>query len=109
MDEIILALREFRDERDWSKFHTPKNLAISIAIESGELLEHFQWGGDDHNAIDVDRAAVAAEMADVLIYLLMMFDKLGLDPTKEAIEKIRLNNIRFPIGSKPGKPTKRKP
>lgn len=103
MDEILNELKKFRDERNWGKFHTPRNLATSVSIEAAEVLEHFQWEIGEGDEGQLDREALGSELADVLIYLLMLFDSLGLDPTKEAMQKIRMNNDRFPIGSQPGK------
>ncbi|RXG86541.1 nucleotide pyrophosphohydrolase [Bradyrhizobium zhanjiangense] len=97
MEEIVKALRQFRDDRNWSRFHTPKDLAISVSIEAGELLEIFQWQHDGHDLDGLDRSRVAAEAADVLLYTLMLFDRLGLDPTAEAMRKIRLNAQRYPV------------
>lgn len=97
MDELIEALRKFRDERDWAQFHTPKDLAISVSIEAGELLELFQWRHDGHNTTDIDVSSVADEAADVLIYALLLFDRLGLDPKQEVLAKIALNAKRFPV------------
>ena len=97
MKRVQELLRKFRDERDWAQFHTPKDLAISVSIEAGELLELFQWGYDGHNMNGLDEARVADEAADVLLYLLMLFDRLGLDPEAEALKKIKINEKRFPI------------
>lgn len=104
MDEIIQALRRFRDERGWEEFHTPKDLAISVSIEAGELLEHFQWNREGHDTTHLDTAAVADEAADVMLYLLMFFDRLGLDPKVEALKKIERNEKRFPIEVSFGRP-----
>ena len=73
MKEITEALRKFNEERDWEPFHTPENLAKSIAIEAGELLECFQWDSR------YDREALSDEIADVMLYCLMLADKAGLD------------------------------
>jgi dCTP diphosphatase len=97
MDEVVRALRKFRDERNWSQFHTPKDLAISVSIEAGELLEIFQWQHNGHDLDGLDRSRVASEAADVLLYTLMLFDRLGLDPVAEALKKIDLNSRRFPV------------
>jgi NTP pyrophosphatase (non-canonical NTP hydrolase) len=97
MKHIQELLRKFRDERDWAQFHTPKDLAISVSIEAGELLELFQWRHDGHDVQGLDRDRVADEAADVLLYVLMLFDRLGLDPEVEALKKIRLNEERFPV------------
>jgi NTP pyrophosphatase (non-canonical NTP hydrolase) len=97
MKHVQELLRKFRDERDWAQFHTPKDLAISVSIEAGELLELFQWRGDGHDVDGLDRARIADEAADVLLYTLMLFDRLGLDAEAEALKKIELNEKRFPI------------
>lgn len=82
MKEITEALRKFNEERDWEPFHTPENLAKSIAIEAGELLECFQWDSR------YDREALSDEIADVMLYCLMLADKAGLDMKKEMMRKI---------------------
>ncbi|MFC6049483.1 nucleotide pyrophosphohydrolase [Methylobacterium hispanicum] len=97
-------LREFRDARDWGKFHDTKNLALSISIEAAELLEIFQWSKDN---VDIDgdmKDKIADEAADVFLYTLMLFDSLGLDPAAEAYKKIKINEDRFPIPLSYGKP-----
>lgn len=104
MDELLEALRKFRDERDWGKFHTPKDLAVSVSIEAGELLELFQWRDGGHDLAGVDIQCVAGEAADVLIYLLLLFEKLNLDPKQEVLKKIELNTKRFPIDQSFGVP-----
>jgi dCTP diphosphatase len=104
MEEIVRALRKFRDERNWSRFHTPKDLAISVSIEAGELLEIFQWQYDGHDLNGLDKSRVAGEAADVLLYTLMLFDRLGLDPAAEAMKKIGLNAKRFPVDKTFDKP-----
>ncbi|HUB45331.1 MAG TPA: nucleotide pyrophosphohydrolase [Acetobacteraceae bacterium] len=104
MDELLDRLRRFRDERDWSQFHTPKNLAVSISIEAAELLEVFQWsrGGELEGGHSV--AEVADEAADVLIYTLLLFDRIGLDPKAEVLKKIKRNELRFPVAAAYGRP-----
>ena len=104
MREIIESLRRFRDDRGWADFHTPKDLAASISIEAGELLEIFQWDRSGHDTSNLDIAAVADEAADVLLYTLMLFDRLGLDPEIEAKKKISRNEGRFPVEVSYGKP-----
>lgn len=105
MEELLEALRKFRDDRDWAKFHTPKDLAVSISIEAGELLEIFQWRNDGHDIDNLNVERVADEAADVLIYLLLLFDRLGLDPKREVLAKIALNAERFPIDKSFGVPS----
>ena len=83
LEDLAGDLRRFAAERDWQQFHTPKNLALSLAVEVGELLEHFQWGSDGEIAERLraadGREAVAEELADVLIYLVRLADVAGVD------------------------------
>jgi NTP pyrophosphatase (non-canonical NTP hydrolase) len=105
VDELLEALRKFRDERDWGKFHTPKDLAVSISIEAGELLELFQWRHEGHDIAGIDVRHVADEAADVLIYALLLFDRLGLDPRREVLNKMAVNAERFPVEKSFGVPS----
>jgi NTP pyrophosphatase (non-canonical NTP hydrolase) len=99
--ELHRILVEFRDRRDWRRFHTPKNLAMSVSIESAELLELFQWKLDEDLCSDVKKegfvAEVAGEIADVMIYLTLLAGELGIDPIDAAIAKIAHNEKRFPV------------
>ena len=92
------ALRQFADERDWSQFHTPKNLAASLSIEAAEVLEHFQWLTDEQskNLSPEQRDKVALEIADVLLYLLQLADKLQIDPVAAAKNKLDINAEKYP-------------
>ncbi|MCK9568914.1 nucleotide pyrophosphohydrolase [Candidatus Pacearchaeota archaeon] len=92
IQELTNYLRGFVAAREWEGYHTPENLAKSISIEAGELLECFQW---DCVATDSDKAK--AEMADVLIYLIMMADVMGIDLVKAAWAKIASNSARYPV------------
>lgn len=91
MKEIIQILRRFNEERDWEPFHTPENLAKSIAIEAGELLECFQWDSS------YDKEALSDEIADVMLYCLMLSDKVGLDMKEEMLRKIEKNGKKYPV------------
>lgn len=93
------ALRQFTDERDWSQFHTPKNLAASLSIEAAEVLEHFQWLTDEQskNLSPEQRDKVALEIADVLLYLLQLADKLQIDPVAAAKNKLAINAEKYPV------------
>ena len=94
MDELKKLTEEvvaFTEERDWDQFHSPANLAKSIAIEASELLECYQW---DDNA---DPQAVEEELADVLNYCLQMAAKLGLDPIEIVRKKMVKNAIKYPV------------
>lgn len=91
MKEIRDKLRIFNDERDWSQFHTPENLAKSVAIEAGELLECFQWSSN------YKREEVCDEIADVMMYCIMLADKLDIDIKQEMLRKIKDNGEKYPV------------
>jgi dCTP diphosphatase len=92
------ALRSFAAERDWDQFHSPKNLASALTVEAAELLENFQWMTEGQSRVlTPDKlTAVADEMADVLIYLVRLADKLDVDLLKTAGRKMQLNAARYP-------------
>jgi len=98
LTELRDALRAFAAERDWDQFHSPKNLAIALSVEASELLEHFQWLTEEQSrALSADKTKeVAEEMADVLIYLVRLGDKMGIDLLREAKEKIDMNAKKYP-------------
>lgn len=93
-------LRDFADARDWGKFHSPRNLALALAGEVGELCAELQWVPDEqvpgHLSDPAARARVADEVADVLIYLIRFADVCGIDPLTESRAKIDRNEVRFP-------------
>lgn len=92
------AIRTFVDERDWDQFHTPKNLACALSVEVAELLEHFQWlqSGQRDELGEARLEQVRHEMADVMVYLVRMADKLGVDLGDAVIEKMALNRAKYP-------------
>jgi len=92
------ALRRFAAERDWEQFHTPKNLAMALSVEASELLEHFQWlTAEQSQALDADtRGRVREEMADVLLYLVRLADRLDVDLVSAARDKMELNARKYP-------------
>ena len=99
LNALQVALRDFARERDWEQFHSPKNLAAALSVESAELLEHFQWLTEEQSwrlAPD-QREAVGEEVADVLLYLLQLADKLQIDPVEAAHRKLRLNSDKYPV------------
>ena len=102
------ALREFARERDWEQFHTPKNLATALSVEAAELLEHFQWLTDEQSRTldDAKRTAVGEELADVLLYLLQLADKLDIDQLQAAERKLRLNADKYPADRARGRSDK---
>ena len=91
-------VRQFVDERDWDQFHTPKNLAAALTVEAAELLEHFQWlqSGRAEELGDGKLAEVRHEMADVLVYLVRLADKLDVDLMAAVQEKMVLNRAKYP-------------
>jgi NTP pyrophosphatase (non-canonical NTP hydrolase) len=111
LDDLAHELRRFAAERDWEQFHTPKNLAISLAVEVGELLEHVQWGSDAEIAARLQtpdgRTAVAEELADVLIYLVRLADLAGIDLLDAATAKLAANAARYPADEVRGSSAKR--
>jgi dCTP diphosphatase len=90
----------FVAERDWAKFHTPENLAKSIVIEAGELLECFQWDAD----ADIDR--VRDELADVLTYCLLLAERIGADPDQIVLDKLAVTRQKYPVDKARGQSTK---
>lgn len=91
-------LRQFAAERDWDQFHSPKNLAIALSVEAAELLEHFQWMSDDESAnLTPERLTqVREELADVLLYLIRLADKLDVDLETAARDKLATNAEKYP-------------
>lgn len=91
-DETIKRIKQFTVDRDWDQFHSPANLAKSISIEAGELLECFQWSDTDY-----DRDAVAEELADVINYCVQLADKTGMDIDEIVNRKIDKNEKKYPV------------
>lgn len=104
LQTLRTALRQFAEDRDWGQFHTPKNLAASLSIEAAEVLEHFQWMTDEQsrNLLPERRDQVALEIADVLLYLLQLADKLQIDPLEAAKAKLALNAAKYPVDKAKG-------
>lgn len=98
------ALREFAEERDWDQFHSPKNLASALAVEAAELLEPFQWLNEEQsrNLTPAQHSAVQEEMADVLLYLIRLADKLDVDLVQSAQQKIEINARKYPVEASRG-------
>jgi dCTP diphosphatase len=99
LEDLQRDLRRFSAVREWDQFHTPKNLAIAVSVESGELLEHFQWLTAEQSAnLSADHLAkVRLEIADVLLYLVSLSDKLGVDLVAAAFEKLEINAKKYPV------------
>lgn len=96
MDELIKKVIEFRNKRDWKKYHTPENLAKSISIESGELLENFQWNSS------YSQEKVSEELADVFIYCILMADSLDINLVEKAFDKLKKNDKKYPVEKSKG-------
>jgi len=99
LQDLRDVLRRFASDRDWDQFHSPKNLAIALSVEAAELLEHFQWTLEADSAVLApgQHAKVQEEIADVLVYLIRLADKLNIDLVAAASEKIRLNAEKYPV------------
>ena len=98
LSDLAHRLDQFARERDWPRFHSPKNLASALIVEAAELLEPFQWLTEEQSRElpPVQRQAVAEECADVLLYLVQLANTLGLDLVAEAHRKLEINERRFP-------------
>ena len=96
MEEVFSRVRKFREDREWDQFHTPENLAKSISIEAGELLEHFQWNSD------YDKQEVSEELADVMVYCIHMADAMGVDLKEIILNKMIKNEKKYPIDKAKG-------
>ncbi|MGE5152451.1 MAG: nucleotide pyrophosphohydrolase [Bdellovibrio bacteriovorus] len=99
LDDLNARLLRFAQERDWEQFHSPKNLVMALAGEVGELTEHFQWLTEEQSAnLDPEkRQHVGEELADCLIYLIRLSERLGIDPIAAAYRKIAINEQRYPV------------
>ena len=98
LEGLTRQIVEFRDERDWKQFHSPRNLAASISIEAAELLELFQWSSDATLADDVEarRDDLERELADVVIYALLMAHETGVDVEAAIASKLAENDSKYP-------------
>jgi dCTP diphosphatase len=107
LDELISLIRKFVEERNWEQYNKPAALAVSASIEMGELLELFQWKSDDEvkDALKdkTFNSALAGEIADVMVYLLRICDKAGIDPTKAIVDKMKQNSDKYPVEEWEGK------
>jgi dCTP diphosphatase len=99
LQQLKVTLRQFAADRDWDQFHQPKNLVMALSVEVAELMEHFQWQGVEASAsLDpARRAAVREELADVLLYLIRLADKLDVDLLEASVEKIAKNALKYPV------------
>jgi dCTP diphosphatase len=105
---LKLQLRDFAAQRDWDQFHSPKNLASALSVEAAELLEPFQWLSEEQSrSLSSDkRESVRKELADVLIYLIRLADKLDIDLLQAARDKIEENAAKYPVDKARGSSSK---
>ena len=98
LESLRDRLREFAREREWDQYHTPKNLSMALIAEAAELVEHFQWvqGDESHLLEDKTRQSVEEELADILIYLVRISDKLEVDLYEAVERKIAINEKKYP-------------
>ena len=101
MDNLEEKINAFRDERDWRQFHNEKDLAISISLEASELLELFQWNSSEET-IKTKRGEIEDELADVMIYSMMLASNLDLDIKEIILNKLEKNNEKYPIEKSKG-------
>lgn len=103
--ETIKNIIEFRDKRDWKQYHNGKDLALSLSLEASELLEVFQWSGDDLYCQDqIDK--IKEELADVLMYAVLMADCYHLDIDEIISNKLKVNDLKYPVSKAKGKKDK---
>ncbi len=99
INKVQKQLARFADERDWNRFHNPKNLAMALSVEASELVEIFQWLTPEQSSeimVTEQREHVEEEVADILIYLLRLSDKLGIDLEEAVRSKVEKNSIKYP-------------
>lgn len=99
LSSLLADLRKFNAERDWEQFHSPKNLATALMVEAAELAEIFQWHtqAESRKPDKATRQRLGEEIGDVMIYLINLADKLGIDPLAAAAEKLSLNQQKYPV------------
>jgi NTP pyrophosphatase (non-canonical NTP hydrolase) len=102
INELIERIRKFRDERDWGQFHNSKDLSIGLSVEAAELNELFLW----KDSKEVDKKRLSEELADVLIYALMLAEKNNLDVREIILSKLELNDKKYPVEKSRGKSNK---
>ena len=108
MNDLRVAIRKFTEDRDWQQFHSPKNLAMALSVEVAEFVEHFQWLTEEQSRDLPPQklAEVREEIGDVMIYLVELADKLGIDPIEAAKAKVEINGQKYPTDLVKGKASK---
>lgn len=106
--KLTKEIIKFRDARDWKQFHNPKDSAISLSLEASEVLEHFQWktSAETEEYLKTHKEHVAEELADVLYWILIMSYDLDIDILNASREKMKKNDIKYPVEKAKGKHTK---
>ena len=106
--QITEKIKKFRDERDWMQFHDPKNMAVSIILEASELLEHFQWKTTEEveKYARQNHAEIKDEIADIALYLFELADNLGINLIDAMEQKLKKNEMKYPVEKAKGKHTK---
>ena len=108
MKDLKDAIKDFIEERDWEQFHSPKNLAMALSVEVAEIVEHFQWLTQEQsrNLPPEKLAEVREEIGDVILYLVELSEKLGIDPVDAAKAKLEINSQKYPAGLVKGRASK---
>ena len=108
INQITEKIKKFRDDRDWMQFHDPKNMAVSIILEASELLEHFQWKTTEEveKYAKQNHADIQDEIADISLYLFELADNLGINLISAMEEKLKKNEVKYPVEKAKGKHTK---
>jgi dCTP diphosphatase len=106
--KMTARIKKFRDARDWKQFHHPKDLAISLALEAAEVIEHFQWknGPELEAYLKVSKKEIGDELADVLYWVLLLSDDLGIDVVKAFDRKMDENKKKYPVSKAKGRNAK---
>lgn len=105
---LINKVIKFRDARDWKQFHNPKDVALSLVLEATEVMEHFQWKNDKEikSHIKTNKQEIGKELSDVLYWVFLMANDLGIDLTKAFDKKLKEDNAKYPISKSKGRHTK---
>lgn len=108
MKDLRAAIGDFIAERNWEQFHSPKNLAMALSVEVSEIVEHFQWLTEEQsrNMPPEKLAEIKEEIGDVMIYLIELSEKLGVDPVEAAKAKVEINSKKYPAVLVKGKASK---
>lgn len=108
LEKITKRVLDFRDARDWKQFHNPKDMALSMVLEAGEVMEHFQWKNKEEMAKYVieRKEDIGDELADVLYWVLLMSKDFDIDILESLERKLKKNEVKYPVDKAKGKYTK---